>query len=102
MRLIDLDEFLLQNCIDRMDGKTCEECKYHVLEVSCERLMEHPPIDPVVRCKDCKHFHLNVFGDEIGIGKPYDRLIVGHEMCDAWGDGCKTAPEGFCFLGEKR
>lgn len=42
MRLIDLDEFLRQNCVDRMDGKTCEECKHHVLEVSCERLMEQP------------------------------------------------------------
>lgn len=56
----------------------------------------------IIRCKDCKHFHLNVFGDEIGIGKPYDCLIVGHEMCDAWGDGCKTDPEGFCFMGERR
>lgn len=42
MRLIDLDEFLRQNCVDRMDGKTCDECKHHVLEVSCERLMEQP------------------------------------------------------------
>lgn len=47
MRLIDLDEFLRQNCIDRMDGKSCEECKLHVLAVSCERLMEQPTIDPV-------------------------------------------------------
>lgn len=42
MRLIDLDEFLRQNCIDRIDGKSCDECKHHVLEVSCERLMEQP------------------------------------------------------------
>ena len=47
--LIDLDEFLRQNCIDRMDGKSCEECKHHVLEVSCERLMDQPTIDPVKR-----------------------------------------------------
>jgi len=49
MRLIDLDKFLRENCIDRMEGKSCEECKYHVLEVSCERLMEQPTIDPVKR-----------------------------------------------------
>lgn len=49
MRLIDLDEFLRQNCVDRMEGKSCEECKHHVLEVSCERLMEQPTIDPVKR-----------------------------------------------------
>lgn len=46
MRLIDLDEFLRQNCVDRMDGKTCDECKHHVLEVSCERLMEQPTAEP--------------------------------------------------------
>lgn len=49
MRLIDLDEFLRQNCVDRMEGKSCEECKHHVLEVSCERLMEQPTADPVKR-----------------------------------------------------
>ena len=47
MRLIDLDEFLRQNCVDRMDGKTCEECKHHVLEVGCERLMEQPTAEKV-------------------------------------------------------
>ena len=56
MRLIDLDEFLRQSCVDRIDGKSCEECKHHVLEVSCERLMEQPTIDAVevVRCKNCR------------------------------------------------
>lgn len=49
MRLIDLDEFLRQNCVDRMEGKSCEECKHHVLAVSCERLMEQPTIVPVKR-----------------------------------------------------
>ena len=47
MRLIDLDEFFRQNCIDRMEGKSCEECRHHVLEVSCERLMEQPTAERV-------------------------------------------------------
>lgn len=47
MRLIDLDEFFRQNCVDRMEGKSCEECKHHVLEVSCERLMEQPTAERV-------------------------------------------------------
>lgn len=46
-RLIDLDEFLRQNCVDRMEGKSCDECKHHVLEVSCERLMEQPTAEKV-------------------------------------------------------
>jgi len=28
-------------------------------------------------------------------------LIVGHEMCKRWGDGCKTSENGYCFLAEK-
>lgn len=67
MRLIDLDEFLRQNCVDRMEGKSCDECKHHVLEVSCERLMEQPTAEKVgswievknrwdgleIRCSEC-------------------------------------------------
>lgn len=61
----------------------------------------------VVRCKDCRYFHENVFGDEIGMGKPYDCLIVGHCCCEFWGrkgDGSmtQTSPEGFCSWGERR
>lgn len=50
----------------------------------------------IIRCKDCKHFELN---------KPYviqGVPILGHEVCDAWGDGCKTSPDGFCFMAESR
>lgn len=53
MRLIDLDEFLRQNCIDRIEGKSCEECKHHVLEVSCERLMEQPTAERVGKWIPC-------------------------------------------------
>lgn len=50
----------------------------------------------VVRCKDCKHFELN---------KPYviqGVPVLGHEVCNVWGDGCKTDQDGFCFMGERR
>lgn len=49
----------------------------------------------LVRCKDCKHFHYD---------KPYviqGIPILGHEVCDFWGDGCKTNPNGFCSYGER-
>lgn len=47
-----------------------------------------------VRCKDCKHFHYD---------KPYiiqGIPVLGHEVCDFWGDGCKTNPNGFCSYGD--
>ena len=62
MRLIDLDEFLRQNCIDRIEGKSCEECKHHVLEVSCERLMEQPTAEVTLCHLDspCEYQNANI------------------------------------------
>lgn len=51
----------------------------------------------VVRCKDCKHFDLNHFENVRGIP-----LIVAHEICNRWGNGCKTDTNGFCFMGERK
>ena len=56
-----------------------------------------PSIDAVevVRCKDCKHFHYDM---------PYviqDIPVLGHEVCDFWGDGCKTSENGFCSYAER-
>ena len=50
----------------------------------------------IIRCKDCKHFEYD---------HPYiirDVPILGHEVCNAWGDGCKTSENGYCFLAERR
>ena len=50
----------------------------------------------IIHCKDCKNFE-------------YDHLYIiqgvpglGHEVCSAWGDGCKTDENGYCFLAERR
>lgn len=51
----------------------------------------------VVRCKDCKYFTLNFVENVDGVP-----LIVAHEICSFWGDGCKTSQEGFCSFGERR
>lgn len=50
----------------------------------------------VVRCKDCKHFEYNHLYIIQGIP------VLGHEVCNAWGDGCKTNENGFCFMAERR
>lgn len=54
-----------------------------------------PTID-LVTCGECIHFHYD---------KPYiiqGIPVLGHEVCDFWGDGCKTNPNGFCSHGERR
>ena len=49
------------------------------------------------RCKRCKHFEYDVVAIVDGIP-----LIVAHEMCNKWGNGCKTQEDGYCFLFEPK
>lgn len=49
------------------------------------------------RCKDCRYFEYNSVANVDGIP-----LIVAHEICSKWGDGCKTSEDGYCFLFEPK
>lgn len=64
-----------------------------------EALETVPSVDAVevVRCKDCIYFELDHW--ENVNGQP---LIVAHEICAAWGGGCKTKPDGYCNMGERK
>lgn len=46
-------------------------------------------------CKDCKHFEYDSVANVDGIP-----LIIAHEICNRWGNGCKTREDGYCFLFE--
>ena len=46
-------------------------------------------------CKECKYFEYDSVAKVDGIP-----LIVAHEICNKWGDGCKTSEEGYCYLFE--
>ena len=48
-------------------------------------------------CKDCKYFEYDSVAKVDGIP-----LIVAHEICNKWGDGCKTKEDGYCFLFEQK
>lgn len=49
------------------------------------------------RCKDCKYFEYDSFEKINGM-----QLIVAHEICSKWADGCKTREDGYCFLFEPK
>ena len=51
----------------------------------------------VGKCSECKHFEYNSVAMVDGIP-----LIVAHEICKKWGDGCKTKEDGYCFMFEKK
>lgn len=82
-----------------------KETEHHILNlweyakdmgVNMEQARKDLTVADLVTCKECKHFHYD---------KPYviqGMPILGHEVCDFWGDGCKTNPNGFCSYGERR
>ena len=84
MRLIDADA-LIRRCMNGIDNEFIEIVN------------EIPEIDtkPLIHCKDCKYFEYDSVVKVDGIP-----LIVAHEICKRWGDGCKTKEDGYCFLGE--
>ena len=54
-------------------------------------------MEEIKHCKDCKYFEYDSVAKVGGIP-----LIVAHEICSKWGDGCKTKEDGYCFLFEPR
>ena len=70
-----------------------------------DRIRGHKPIalkdvpfaqPEIIRCKDCGLFHYDT--PYVIQGVP----VLGHEMCDFWGDGCKTSENGYCSFAERR
>ena len=64
--------------------------------ISPEDVETLPPVNPQPKtghCKECKYFEYDSIAMVDGIP-----LIVAHEMCARWGDGCKTSEDGYCFL----
>ena len=64
------------------------------LDMAIKALEQEPKTG---HCKYCKYFEYDSVAKVDGIP-----LIVAHEICSRWGDGCKTKEDGYCFLYEPR
>lgn len=64
----------------------------NALEMAIKALEQEPKTG---RCKDCKYFEYDSVAKVDGVP-----LIIAHEICNRWGDGCKTREDGYCFLFE--
>lgn len=79
--------------------KNCRECPIEGCIYHAENDTRHdlcPIVREVVLCKDCKYFEYN---------HPYmihGVPVLGHLVCNRWGDGCRTDENGFCFMGERK
>ena len=68
----------------------------NIVEDLCVK--ELPSVNPEIgHCKECRYFEYDSFAKVDGIP-----LIVAHEICNKWGEGCKTREDGFCFLFEPK
>ena len=76
--------------------KLNEKYKAEWLDIS--NLPSLTPQKPKIgHCKDCKYFEYDSMANVDGVP-----LIVAHEICSKWGDGCKTRENGYCFLFEPK
>lgn len=58
-----------------------------------KRTTYEPPtadVVEVVRCKDCKYYKINPYGEE------------SERMCKCWGDYLPTNADDFCSYGERK
>ena len=77
---------------------TCSD--YYYTGVSIDNLkyrmqQKQREMSELILCKDCKYFEYDSVAQVEGIP-----LIVAHEICKKWGEGCKTNENGYCFLAE--
>ena len=54
----------------------------------------------LIRCKDCKYFEIKDHWADFN-GVP---ILATSDCptCNKWAGGCKTKPDGYCFMAERR
>ena len=87
---IDTIFYCIPSYDDLHDKNIVDRIEAHKLAIKV--LKQEPKIR---HCKDCKYFEYDSMTKVDGIP-----LIVAHEICSKWGDGCKTKEDGYCFLFE--
>ena len=92
-------------CDDAISRREALKClngawgDYFILNELFERIDKLPSVTQKSKtghCKECKYFEYDSVGKVDGMP-----LIVAREICNKWGDGCKTSEDGFCFMFEE-
>lgn len=87
-----------EDCVKSGGDWECDHVHCHKGGNADNRLEKIADTDTVsvVRCKDCKYFEYDHLYMIQGIP------VLGHLVCNKWGDGCRTNENGFCFMGERK
>ena len=87
----ELKETIIEMRDNDGTGTQQETCKF--LANYMDILEKQMPEPKIWHCKECKYFEYDSVAKVDGMP-----LIVAHEICSKWGDGCKTKEDGYCFL----
>lgn len=93
--VIDIPEEIYQMCKSNLDDAEYLE-RVIGNGVPLQETSDQEPKE-IGYCKDCKYFEYDSVAKVDWIP-----LIVAHEICNKWGDGCKTKEDGYCFLFEPK
>lgn len=93
--VIDIIEFEDKWLLDAKGHNKDTEIAFSGIKTKITNLPSVQPKAKQGRCKDCKYFEYDSVAKVDGIP-----LIVAHEICSKWGDGCKTKEDGYCFMYE--
>lgn len=86
----------VEMAIKALEQKPCNTNTCKVVKVYMNEWDKPITTEPKTgHCKDCKYFEYDSVAKVDGIP-----LIVAHEICSRWGDGCRTKEDGYCFLFE--
>ena len=69
------------------------ELSEYVIDAIADAVVKKMQEPNTGHCKNCKYFEYDSVAKVDGMP-----LIVAHEICSKWGDGCKTKEDGCCFL----
>ena len=98
MTLIDGDRIITAQLYDDEHEEFTEK-KMSIIDYvnayTDEGVTEADVVERIGHCKDCKYFERDSMAKVDGIP-----LIAAHEICERWGNGCKTKEDGYCFLFE--
>ena len=90
-----------ERCEDAISREAVNKLRKYVwvggiATVSLDEINELPSVTQKSgKCKNCKYFEYDSVAKVDGIP-----LIVAHEICNKWGNGCKTSEDGYCYLFE--
>ncbi len=84
----------IHSCLDMTYTNEQERKSLIAVDIAIKALEQDPKQG---QCKDCKYFEYDSVAKVDGIP-----LILAHEICSRWGDGCKTKEDGYCFLFEQK